>query len=64
MSPGFMPWRRNVDFIDCAELPIKSLIGKLSFIADSKHRGYMFRLGVFEINEIDFGQIKGEMLKN
>ena len=26
MSPDFQPWRRNVDFLDCAETPIRPLI--------------------------------------
>ena len=31
MSPDFLPWRRNVDFLDCAETPIRPLIRPLIF---------------------------------
>lgn len=62
MLPGFVPWRRNVDFISCHEAPVKPLIENLSFIADTKHWGYMFRFGVFEIDESDFELIKLQML--
>jgi len=37
MAPGFVPWRRNVEFMECREVPIKPLIGGLSFIKDKTH---------------------------
>ncbi len=58
MTPGFMPWRRNVDFKPCAETPIKPLIGDLSFIKDKTHWGYMFRFGLFPIPKPDFELIR------
>jgi predicted RNA-binding protein len=61
MSPGFVPWRRNVEFVKCTDAPIKPLIEKLTFITDPKHWGYMFRFGVFEINIQDFELIKESM---
>ncbi len=61
MMPGFMPWRRNVDFKPCIETPIKPLIGDLSFIKDKTHWGYMFRFGLFQIPEPDFELIKNAM---
>jgi hypothetical protein len=53
MTPGFVPWRRNVDFKECRETPIKPLIGELGFITDRTHWGYIFRFGLFEIPEND-----------
>jgi predicted RNA-binding protein len=63
MAPGFVPWRRNVDFYDCVETPIKPLIDELSFIKDKTHWGYMFRFGLFKIPEEDFELIKSAMMK-
>lgn len=61
MAPGFVPWRRNVTFVDCVETPISPLIDSLSFIEDKKRWGYMFRFGLFEIPQRDFELIKQAM---
>ena len=63
MAPGFVPWRRNVDFQDCVETPIRPLIDDLSFIVDKTHWGYKFRFGLFEIQATDFELIRDVMLK-
>jgi EVE domain len=60
-AEGFAPWRRNVEFLDCVETPIRPLIDTLSFIKDKQHWGYMFRFGLFEIPQPDFELIKNEM---
>ena len=60
-AEGFAPWRRNVEFLDCVETPIKPLIDALGFIKDKPHWGYMFRFGLFEIPQPDFELIKNEM---
>ena len=62
MAPGFVPWRRNVNFVDCVETPIGPLIDSLSFIKDKKRWGYMFRFGLFEIPQRDFELIKRAMV--
>jgi hypothetical protein len=61
MSPGFIPWRRNVRFLESEEIPIQPLINSLSFIKDPSRWGYMFRLGMFEIPEADFKLIAQQM---
>lgn len=61
MAPDFVPWRRNVEFKDCVETPIKPLIDDLSFIKDKTHWGYMFRFGLFSIPEADFKKIQHAM---
>ena len=61
MANEFVPWRRNVEFLDCAETPIKPLIDALSFIRDKQRWGYMFRRGLFEIPLDDFKLIQNEM---
>lgn len=55
------PWRRNVDFLDCAEAPIRPLLEKLGFIEDTARWGYKFRAGVFEIDDHDLDVIRSAM---
>ena len=54
MSPDFHPWRRDVDFKQSHEAPIRPLIDDLDFIENKKSWGYKFRFGVIEIGEKDF----------
>lgn len=54
MSPDFHPWRRDVDFKQSTEAPIRPLIDELDFIENKKSWGYKFRFGVLEINRDDF----------
>ena len=61
MAQGFVPWRRNVEFLECVETPIKPLIDALSFIKDKQHWGYMFRFGLIEIPQTDFELIRQRM---
>ena len=51
VSPDVQPWRRNVDFLDCVETPIRPLIDHLHFIEDTSRWGYKFRFGVFRIDD-------------
>jgi hypothetical protein len=62
MNENFIPFRRNVLFLDCVETTILPLINKLEFIMDKKFWGYPFRFGFFEISEKDFMLIKTKML--
>jgi EVE domain len=59
---GFVPWRRNVNFVHCVETPIGPLIDSLSFIKDKTRWGYMFRFGLFEISQHDFELIRRAMV--
>ncbi|MGV0788951.1 EVE domain-containing protein [Mycolicibacterium sp. XJ2] len=54
-------WRRNVDFLDCAETPIRPLIEHLDFIEDKSRWGYKFRFGVFKIGDADLEVIRSAM---
>jgi len=49
MAPGFVPWRRNVEFGACDEAPIGPLIEELSFVKDKRRWGNVFRFGLLEI---------------
>lgn len=62
MDNGFVPFRRDVEFLNCTEIPILPLIPKLTFIQDKKNWGYIFRLGLFEIQKDDFNLISSQML--
>lgn len=53
MKPGFEPWRRQVNFIECRETGIRDLIISLSFIKNKEKWGFPFRRGLFEIPRSD-----------
>ena len=61
MTPDFHPWRRNVEFLGSHDVPIKPLIDDLTFIANKKSWGFVFRRGLFEIPEPDFARIAAAM---
>lgn len=62
MNPGFVPTRRDVRFVAAArEAAIKPLLERLSFIADQKSWGRIFRRGLIEIPERDFRVIAAAM---
>ena len=61
VSPDFVPWRRNVDFLPANEIPIRPLIDELNFIEDKKRWGYKFRFGVFKIDDHDLDLIRKAM---
>ena len=62
MFDDFIPWRRNITFIESAETPIAPLIDKLDFITNKKAWGYPFRFGFLEISGHDFELIKKQMI--
>ncbi len=62
MDNGFIPFRRDVKFLDCTEVSILPLISNLSFIQNKTNWGYIFRLGLFEIQQDDFYLISNQML--
>ncbi|MBN2501415.1 MAG: EVE domain-containing protein [Anaerolineales bacterium] len=62
MGNDFVPYRRDVEFKDCNEIPIRPLIAELTFIKDKQHWGAPFRFGVLEIPAQDFQRIAAQML--
>ncbi|HVV54834.1 MAG TPA: EVE domain-containing protein [Mucilaginibacter sp.] len=62
MTEDFVPYRRDMEYYACREVPIVPLIGMLDFIRDKKAWGYRFRFGFFEIGEHDFNLISKKML--
>lgn len=63
MTPEFHPWRRAVEFLPCAEAPIRPLLDGLEFITDKTRWGYRFRFGVFEIGADDFELLRAAMVR-
>lgn len=61
MGGGFVPYRRDVEFLGCTETEILPLIPKLDFIRNKQSWGFVFRFGFFEIPEEDFDTIAGAM---
>lgn len=57
ISPDFIPWRRNIDFLPCRHAAIRPLLDELSFIADKHHWGQAFRYRHLEIPRADFERI-------
>jgi hypothetical protein len=54
MAPGFVPFRRDIDFRSSLDTPIRPLLDKLSFIKDKGRWGYAFRYGHLHIPRSDF----------
>lgn len=61
MGGDFVPWRRNVDYLEAAEAPIAPLLDTLDFTRGNRNWGYQMRFGLFEISEHDFRVIAGAM---
>ena len=62
MGGGFVPFRRNVQFLPSKDVSILPLIAELTFIQDKKHWGAPFRFGTVQIPENDFRLIAGLMV--
>ena len=63
INENFQPYRKDAEYEDCQEVPIKPLIEQLEFITNKKHWGFKFRSGLFEINQHDFELIY-ELMKD
>ncbi len=60
MYPGFRPFRRDVDWSPCHEVPIRPLLPRLAFGA-RPNWGYQLRFGLFEIDAADMDVIDSAM---
>ena len=61
MGAGFTPARRDVDWAQAEDAPIKPLLEQLDFAAGKPNWGYQLRFGLFEISEHDFRLIGAAM---
>ena len=62
LTPGFKPWRRDVQWHAAHEAPIRPLLGWLAFTGDGANWGYRFRFGLFDITGEDAALIATAML--
>ncbi|MEJ1157035.1 EVE domain-containing protein [Prosthecomicrobium sp. N25] len=60
MGGGFHPFRRDVDWEDAAEAPIRPLLPELGF-ARGGNWGYRLRFGLFEVDPADMDAIARAM---
>ena len=58
---GFKPWRRRAAYAKSTDAAIHPLLDKLEFTAGKTSWGYLFRYGLFEIDEADFKTIAKAM---
>ena len=61
MSPGFIPWRRDVKWHEAAEAPIAPLLDTLELTAGKRNWGYQFRFGLVNISLEDSRKILAAM---
>jgi len=61
LSENFVPYRRDVGFLETVDAPIAPLLSRLEFIPDLRRWGYPFRRGFFEIGSADFARISAAM---
>jgi EVE domain len=61
MGGGFTPFRRDVDWREAEEVPIKPLVGQLQFTTAKPNWGYQLRFGLFEISATDIAMIADAM---
>lgn len=62
MGGGFVPYRKDVHYVDSVEAPILPLIAQFEFVESPARWGYKFRFGLFEISENDMRLIARAMV--
>ncbi len=58
---GFIPYRRNVRYLNAVETPIAPLLDAFEFVEDRSRWGYKFRFGLFSISDHDMALIAKAM---
>ncbi|WP_211109107.1 EVE domain-containing protein [Azospirillum tabaci] len=61
MGGGFVPFRRDVRWLDGRETPILPLLDRLDFSAGVRNWGYPFRFGLFTVTDRDLDTIAAAM---
>ncbi len=63
MGGGFIPWRRNINYLDCEPIPIAGLLEDLTFTQGKERSwGMVFRYGFFEMKRQDFTILYKDMV--
>ena len=58
---GFVPYRRNVNYLKADETSILSLLDEFEFVENRSRWGYKFRFGLFTISDHDMRLIAQAM---
>lgn len=61
MGGGFLPFRRDVDWLACEPAPIRPLLDSLSFTRGTPNWGQALRYGLFRVDDADFALIAKAM---
>lgn len=61
MGGGFVPFRRDVNFVAAAAAPIRPLLDTLAFAQPRANWGRKFRYGLFDIGDADLRCIAAAM---
>ena len=61
MGHGFVPWRRDVQYLPAREVPIAPLLDCLEFVEDRRYWAYKFRFGLFKVSDTDMQLIATAM---
>jgi hypothetical protein len=61
MGGGFVPFRKDVHYVDSIEASILPLIPRFEFVDSPARWGYKFRFGLFEISDNDMRLIAQAM---
>jgi EVE domain len=61
MGGGFVPYRKDVQYLQAHETPIAPLLDDFEFVQDRQRWGYQFRFGLFKINNHDMQLIARAM---
>jgi hypothetical protein len=61
MGGGFVPFRRDVKYLQADETPIAPLLDDFEFVEDRQRWGYKFRFGLFKVSDHDMQIIASAM---
>ena len=61
MGSGFLPFRKDVDWLAAHEAPIRPLLEALSFTAGKANWGYALRFGLLKVTAADMDLIAQAM---
>ena len=61
MGEGFVPYRRDVDYLSACEASILPLIDHFEFVENRLRWGYKFRFGLFVVSDHDMALIARAM---
>jgi hypothetical protein len=61
MGGGFIPHRRDIDWLETRPIPIAPLLGILEFTRGKPNWGYIFRFGIVQISDGDADLIVSAM---